>query len=471
MTYGARKYGSYGKRRALDVWMNGERVGSWRMNRGRLDVFQYDEAWLDSPRRRPLSLSLPILPGNEPHGGAVVADWFENLLPESRAIRDRLRTRFAAASTSAFDLLAAVGRDCAGAVQIVPADADPGDVRHLSSAAMDEAAVARHLRSITTSGPLGLQDDNDELRISLAGAQEKTALLLRGGQWHRPHGATPTTHILKLPLGLVGNMRANMRDSVENEWVCMHILAALGLPVADTAIATFRDDVSVERVLVVTRFDREWMESPLAEAEWIARLPQEDFCQATGTPAANKYESDGGPGIQSSVDLVRGGVEPDEDARRFALTQLAFWLLAAPNGHAKNFSVFLRRDGHAMTPLYDVLSAWPIIGHGANLLPRQTATLAMALRGSRTTRRHLDEISVSHWRKLALRTGVLGVFQDMVALVDRAEEALQAVEQQIPPDFPEYVWARIAAGVRYHRHRFLDILQRERALEVGSPEP
>jgi len=95
-------------------------------------------------------------------------------------------------------------------------------------------------------------DDDGALRISIAGAQEKTALLRHEGQWRLPTGATPTTHIFKLPLGLVGHLKLNMQDSVENEWLCMHLLRAYGLPVADCEIARFGD----QPVLIVERFDR-----------------------------------------------------------------------------------------------------------------------------------------------------------------------------------------------------------------------
>jgi len=447
------------RRRALDVWMNGERVGTWFTNRSGVDVFQYEDAWLGSEYRRPLSLSLPILPGNESHTGAVVGDWFENLLPESRAIRDRLRTRFGAASGGAFDLLAAIGRDCVGAVQIVPAGADPGDVRRVEASSMDEEAVARLLRSVTGSGPLGIHgDEDDDFRFSLAGAQEKAALLRMNGKWYRPRGATPTTHILKLPLGVVGNMRADMHDSVENEWLCMQFLAELGLPVAETELATFRDEVSAERALVVTRFDRVWTNvSSSTKEKWIARLPQEDFCQASAVSAARKYETDGGPGIRKSLELIRGGTDYEADARIFVMAQLAFWLLAATDGHAKNFAVFLRRDGYSMTPLHDVLSAWPIIGHGPKLLPLQKTTMAMALRGTRATRRHLDEIDVRHWRSLALQSGVPGLFEEMITLVERSESALDSVLQRLPEGFPRRLRDTIAKGVRYQRRRFLGI--------------
>jgi serine/threonine-protein kinase HipA len=379
--------------------------------------------------------------------------WFENLLPDSRQIRDRIRTRFKTASLNAVDLLAAVGRDCVGAVQILPADEAPTDVRTITAHALNSADVAKQLRAATSDRLFGNDRDSD-FRISIAGAQEKTALLRIDGQWRVPHGATPTTHILKLPLGLVGNVQANMEDSVENEWLSLQLLAAMGFEVADTEIARFEDDASEVKALVVRRFDREFVAKSSQNDAWIVRLPQEDLCQATGTPPDSKYESEGGPGIPKILTLLQAGLEPTRDAVTFAKAQLAFWLLAAPDGHAKNFSIFLKRGGYSMTPLYDVLSAWPIIGTGPTEWAYQKAELAMAIRGSRP-HRLMGRIAVRHWRKLAAETMVPGAFDEMVQMVEDAEMALLRVEQRLPLDFRSYVWERISSGVRKHRVRFL----------------
>lgn len=438
---------------ALDVWMNGELVGVWSLDRG-TSTFRYDDTWLRSPRGRPLSLSLPFVPGNQPYRGARVEAWFENLLPDRAAIRERIRKRVRARSTGAFDLLTEIGRDCVGAIQIAPAGRDPGDVRRIDRVPLDDADVARTLRGVTATPALGTAASGDILRISIAGAQEKTALLRSNGRWCLPTGATPTTHILKLPLGLIGNMRYDMRDSIENEWLCMHVLQTLGLPVANTEIASFRGDVSEEKVLVVERFDRQVVPATADTPAWIVRLPQEDFCQATGTPSDDKYEADGGPGMEACLGLLASSANASFDRATFAKTQLAFWLLAATDGHAKNFSLFLRRDGHVMTPLYDVLSAWPVIGSGANQLPVQQAELAMAVRG-KNPHRELHRIATRHWRTLAARTGVPDMFEQMVAMVERTDEALRALESQLPLAFPEHVWTPIAAGVRSQGERFL----------------
>lgn len=440
--------------RALDVWMNGELVGVWYASRSGTPLFGYDADWLTSPRARPLSLSLPFVPGNEPHRGQVVADWFDNLLPESTAIRQRLRRRFDTTSTGAFDLLTAIGRDCVGAVQLTPSGKTPPDPRRIEADPITDSQVAALLRGVTEVRSLGMDDHPDEFRISIAGAQEKTALLRLAGRWHVPSGSTPTTHILKLPLGLIGHMRADLRDSVENEWLSMHLLAELGFPVPDTEIGRFSDAVGEEQALVVKRFDREFATASGSGRKWITRLPQEDFCQALGVPAARKYESDGGPGISDGLALLAGGNQPTEDSIVFAKAQLAFWLLAAPDGHAKNFSIFLRRDGYVLTPLYDVISAWPIIGRGANQWAQQKVKLAMAVRGKRP-HRELNRIAYRHWLQLASQTGAPDAMEQMAAVVQSAEGAVRRVESTLPRGFPEQVWTAISRGVLSQRERFL----------------
>lgn len=426
--------------RELWVWMNGERVGSWHRTRTGSHRFVYEETWLASERVRPLSLSLPITP-DRTVAGAVVANYFDNLLPDDERIRKRVSARFKVGSTDVFELLQAIGRDCVGAVQLLPPEQPPAGFDRVECEPMDDQAVARHLRGIAAAPGLGADQDPDDLRISIAGAQEKTALLRVDGQWCRPLGATPTTHILKLPLGLVGGRRLDLTHSVYNEWLCAQLLSELGLPVADTDIASFGD----ETVLVVKRFDRDWVEGV---QRWIARIPQEDFCQVQGVPSHAKYESQGGPGMASCLQVLRGSGAAAADIRHFLCAQLAFWLLAATDGHAKNFSIFLLRGGGwRMTPLYDVLSAWPVIGHGPNLIAWQEAKLAMAVR-SKKARYELASIQTRHWQAQAERSGAEGVWEAMLALVARVEEAIGQVQARLSVDFPQHTAQTIFEGMR-----------------------
>jgi serine/threonine-protein kinase HipA len=446
---------------SLNVWMNGDLVGEWATLRSGTPVFRYTQAWTDSPRARALSISLPLTEDREIRGPAVDY-YFDNLLPDNADIRSRIRTRFGLRSTDAFDLLEAIGRDCVGAVQLLPPDQEPTGWNRIETAALSRADVERHLRAVTAPATLGVRETSheDDFRISLAGVQEKTALLKMGGSWFRPLHATPTTHILKLPLGVIGNFRGDFSDSVENEWLCAKVLRAFGLPVADAEIADFGG----RKVLVVTRFDRRWIGADAAAANkrgftpgsrvWIARLPQEDFCQATGRPPTRKYETDGGPGIADILQILASSEHAEHDRLQFVLAQLAFWLLAAIDGHAKNFSIQHRAAGaFSMTPLYDVLSAWPVIGNGANQTAVQNVKLAMSVRG-RSKHYLLREIQSRHWHALARQVGG-DAWKSMRELVESADSALRAVEADLPAAFPERVISRISHGVRDQARRFL----------------
>jgi serine/threonine-protein kinase HipA len=440
--------------RELWLWMNGERVGTWQRTRTGGHRFVYEESWLASAWVRPLSLSLPITP-DRTVAGPVVANFFDNLLPDDERIRRRASARFRVGSTEVFDLLQAIGRDCVGAVQLLPPEQPPTGFDRVEYEPMDDEAVARHLRGVAAEPGLGADQDPDDLRISIAGAQEKTALLRVDGQWCRPLGATPTTHILKLPLGLVGGSRLDLTHSVYNEWLCAQLLRELDLPVATTDIATFGN----ETVLAVERFDRQWVEGTDTSPRWIARIPQEDFCQLLGRASHEKYEAQGGPGMAHCLQVLRGSRTATADIRHFLCAQLAFWLLAATDGHAKNFSIFLLPGGgYRMTPLYDVISVWPVIGQGPNQVAWQEAKLAMAVR-LKNVHYQLDRIQTRHWHGLAQRSGAEGVWDAMQALVARVDPAIAAVQGLLPAGFPERTAGAIFDGLRRQQGRWQAELQ------------
>ena len=434
---------------SLIAWMNGERVGRWTLGRGGLHAFAYDEAWLRSPRARPISLSLPLRPAAVPYTGPAVEAWFDNLLPDSEAIRRRIQARFGTASSRAFDLLAEIGRDCVGAVQLLPEEATPQGIDRIEGEPLDESAVADLLRRTPSAVGLG-HTDQEAFRISIAGAQEKTALLWHDGAWHRPRGATPTTHILKLPLGRVGNMQADFSTSVENEWLCAAIVGAFGLPVAECRIASFED----QKALVVTRFDRRLA----ADGSHWLRLPLEDLCQATATPPALKYEADGGPGIKSCMDLLLGSAHAAEDRERFFTAQLVFWLLCATDGHAKNFSLHIDAGGrYRLAPLYDVLSAYPILGHRANQLAPERARMAMAVWG-RNRHYAWSRILPRHWDATARTCGLPEERSRELRhqLAERTPQVADTVASALPPGFPARLAERIFSGMRKAAERLVD---------------
>lgn len=427
------------RRLPLVIWMNGIRVGVWKPPTSDASTFQYDREWMEAPERRVLSLSLPFTPGNIPHHGKVVTNFFDNLLPDREEIRRRIKARYGTASIKSFDLLSAIGRECVGAVQMLPEGERPEGFNRIVGEPLDEMGVENALLAALSGDPLTGEGMEEEFRISLAGAQEKTAMLFHEGQWWRPKGATPTTHIFKLPLGLVGNQQMDMNDSVENEWLCARLMNAFGLKTAPCEILQFGE----RKILSVERFDRMLMQGP-----WIARLPQEDFCQVLGVSGSSKYESHGGPGIADILRILDASSQAGADKISFVKSQIIFWLLAATDGHAKNFSIFHERGGtYRLAPFYDILSVWPVIGNGVHRLPMRRAELAMGVRGKNLHRKIL-EIKPYHWDWAARLAGIGDAKNLIRETVDQIPEVLKSVENDLPERFPEKLKNTIFEGIK-----------------------
>lgn len=435
--------------RTLGIWINGTHAADWRIPR-RGDVeLQYTPQWVEASDAAPLSISLPFTLENSPIKGAKVAFYFDNLLPDSDAIRQRIQSRYKTHSRDAFDLLAVLGRECVGAIQLLPEGTAPTNVHRIDAEELSEADVERALIQVTAPPPPGGIPEED-FRISIAGAQEKSAFLLHHGKWCRPIGATPTSHIFKLPLGLVGGVQADMSGSVENEWLCARILAAFGIPIAKCEIGKFGS----QKALVVERFDRNLHES----GKFWLRLVQEDFCQALALPHTMKYENEGGPGIKEVADLLRNSFDRDRDLDTFFRAQLIFWLLAAGDGHAKNFSLRLLPDmKFHLTPLYDVLSYWPIIGNAPRKIQRQKVRMAMAQRGK--SRHYLmDEIQRRHFNMTAKLMGIGQRAEPAIEdILNRTPKVVDAVQRDLPSDFPQAILEPILAGLTEQSKRLQDM--------------
>jgi serine/threonine-protein kinase HipA len=435
-----------GRKRAhvpLNVFVNGRLVGVLRREATGAIDFSYEADWLAWDSTFPISLSLPLR--EDRYIGTPVINVFDNLLPDSDPIRKRVAERVGAEGTDAYSLLTALGHDCVGALQFLPDGVDPGLVGSADGKAVSDDDIAEIIKNLA-SAPLGMSEDVD-FRISIAGAQEKTALLRRDGRWFKPTGTTATTHILKPQIGTLPN-GVDLSNSVENEYLCLKLLAALGVPTATAEIADFGD----RRTLVVERFDRLW-----AKDGRLLRRPQEDTCQALSIPPTRKYQSDGGPGVRNILELLKGSDRPIEDIAAFLRANIVFWLIGATDGHAKNFSVFLGPGGRfSMTPLYDVLTAQPSLD--ANQIRRNKFKLAMSV----GTNRHYEiaDIVPRHFMQTARDSGVAdslvqAILDDLAA---RALKTIDAVIETLPAGFPGAVADSVRRGVS----------QRLRLLNAGT---
>lgn len=431
-----------GKAESLNVLMNGSPVGWLARSSKGIISFGYDTNWLSDRNRRPLSLSLPLTA--QVYSGDRVENYFDNLLPDNMTLRNRLQARVGASSTRAFDLLSHIGRDCVGAVQLVPEGERP-NVKMVTADQVDESQIEAILKSYSAM-PLGVDIDAD-FRLSVAGAQEKTAFLRMQGNWYRPSGATPTSHIFKLPMGWLGQTGLDLSGSVENEWLCQKLLDAFGMAAADTRMANFGS----QKVLVVKRFDRRWS----ADGSWLIRLPQEDICQATGTPSALKYEADGGPGMAAIMGLLLGSDRAHVDRTVFMTTQVLFWMLGAIDGHAKNFSIFLRPGSRFhLTPLYDVISIYPLAKAGQ--ISMHKVKMAMAVSGKNRHYRW-NSITRRHWldtaKKCRYPEGEMN--QIIEKCCDMAQGCIDQVGEVLPPGFSEQISSAIFSGIYQARERLI----------------
>jgi serine/threonine-protein kinase HipA len=417
----------------LRVHQNGRLVGYLNKQPSGAIEFKYDPDWLNRKTAFPVSLSLPLR--EDAWRGQPVAAVFENLLPDSDALRRQVAERVGAEGYDAYSLLAAIGRDCVGALQFVPGDVELAENgAAIDGEELDDAAIEKHLKTLARA-PLGLSRD-DDFRISIAGAQEKTALLRVDGKWFKPHGTTPTTHIFKTQIGALPN-GIDLSNSVENEFYCLRLLKHLGLPVAHAEIVVF----GRTKALCVERFDRKW------SAGRLIRLPQEDFCQALSVSPARKYQSDGGPGVVEIAELLKGSDTPIEDRLTLFKAQLAFWLIGATDGHAKNFSVFLHSGGgYSLTPLYDVMTAQPSLE--ARQIERKQMKLAMSVGDRRHYR--IDDIARRHFLQTGERAGLskptIGRAVEEVAAGLPA--ALTALESELPAGFPQRLHKSVKTGIQ-----------------------
>ncbi len=425
------------KTEKLAVYQNLKHTGTLERSPSGAMFFQYAPSWLADKNAFAISLNLPLQEAE--FKGAEVSAYFDNLLPDNLDVRNKVASRVQAESNKTFDLLHAIGHDCIGALQFMEEGSEAPGALKIQAESLSEKEIAAVIKNLGFF-PLGMQEEEPEFRLSIAGAQEKTALLKWKGKWHRPLGATPTTHILKPAMGEMHN-GIDLTTSVENEYLCLKIFELFGLSVPECEISEF----GAEKCLVVERFDRKWL-----GADKLIRLPQEDFCQALGYFPTKKYESDAGPGIPEMMKVLDASDERDEDRKNFMRSQVLFYLMAATDGHAKNFSLFLSPNGFKLTPFYDVMSIFPAIEK--KQIAWQKGKLAMALGDSRHYK--LKDISGRHFIETAKKVGmsktvITEIIEEMKAKVLSGFED----EIKLPKKFPAFIFSSIVKGMKKQAER------------------
>lgn len=335
--------------RRLDTYLDGRFAGHFEQSSHGAIWFIYDEEYAKAPDATPLSLSMPLTTQRHPAKAATA--YLEGLLPDSPDARERWAREYNVSPHNPFSLLTYVGRDAAGAVQLLPpgeqstdALSRHGDIEWLSTE--DVAQMSRDLAENGSEWNPGRYGG----RWSLAGAQPKMALFRDPdtGSWGIPRDSTPTTHIIKPAI-------EGFEKHHINEALCMNAARNAGMPAARTTLV----DVGDVQAVISERYDRR-----LASRGWI-RLHQEDLCQSLAVHPSMKYQSDGGPGVANVGRLFSSLALPDRQpsARRF-LEALVFNVsIGGTDAHAKNYSMMLAGGRAQLAPLYDIASAAPYDQH------------------------------------------------------------------------------------------------------------
>lgn len=299
--------------------------------------------YLRGYRGAPLSSAMPL--STRTYRDKVVLPYLWGLLPEDPITRKRVAADAGISPNSPFALLGVIGLDCPGAVQFSPPDTDI--LREEQLIPIDDREIARRLKAGRKEGS-GWIAENEHW--SLGGQQEKFALRKRGGKWFSCEGSAATTHIFKS--GVRG-----LSHQALNEYVCMRLAAECGIDSARVEYLEFEDAGTIEPAIVVERYDRTF------NGGAVSRIHQEDFCQALSCLPENKYSMDGGPSCGDCISLLKStGHEARENVARFLQMLLFNYLIAATDGHAKNYSLMLEPDGsHRLAPMYDVASIAPYV--------------------------------------------------------------------------------------------------------------
>ena len=353
----------------LHVYFNAELAGALREEKGRL-YFHYASPWLQSPNFVPLSIPLP--PSPDEYGDDVVRPFFENLLPEGE-IRIAVARLKQVSEKNTFGLLAEIGGDCAGAISLLlPESAPPGtgDYDPLGDKQLNEMLHSLEKRPLIAAA-------NDELRLSLAGAQHKLPVLLKDRAFFLGRGNAPSSHILKPDI-------AGFAHSTANEMFCMTLADKAGLPVPKASLHRHP-----ETIYLVERYDR------VKTGERLTRLHQIDFCQALNLPSSKKYEKEGGPGLNDCFAILRNYCrEPAKDVQNLISWTVFNYLIGNSDAHGKNLSLLMIPAGVELAPFYDLLCT--------AVYPGLTHNLAFKIGGENRP----EWIQLRHWEKLADAAGV-----------------------------------------------------------------
>ena len=354
---------------SLNVFLNDKHIGILEKDDNGGIIFQYS---INADRI--LSLSLPIQ--KAPFDNKQCRGFFNGLLPESEHTRIAIGKKYGINPKNDFSILQAIGYDCAGAVSFFDSYDEQTPSKYLQETyeidytPLEENALEKFINELPQK-PLATAID--DMRLSLAGAQDKASVIVVDGQIGIPKSNVPTSHILKPAIN-------GFNETIENEFICIKTAEKLGIKVPNVKIGY----ANKTKYFLIQRYDRE------INNNQIKRIHQEDFCQASNMPSAYKYQSEGGVDFKRCFEILRATSQPAVAINQFIQLMIFNYLIGNNDAHGKNFSILHYENGKInFAPAYDILCS--------QVYPELLNKMAMKIGGHY---KH-DEILLRHFEKLA----------------------------------------------------------------------
>ena len=322
--------------KTLDVYLHEKIVGQLAQDTQGEMSFTYSIHWLNDPNAINLSCSLPLQ--KETFKRKDCRAFFGGILPEENQ-RKIIAKNLGISANNDFSMLEKIGGECAGALSFIPAGKKL-NIKNNNYRELKGTELPNILRELP-SKPLLAGEQN--IRLSLAGVQDKLAVYVEAEKIFIPLNTAPSTHILKPDFN-------QYEGIVFNEAFCLKLAKQIGLSVVEADIKRSEDI----HYLLIKRYDRifGYAEKNLKE---IRRVHQEDFCQALGISSENKYQNEGGPSLKQCFDFIRRvSSTPVIDLEKLINAVIFNFLIGNCDAHGKNFSV-LYLNQLQLAPLYDLV--------------------------------------------------------------------------------------------------------------------
>lgn len=401
----------------LNVFLNNKNIGTLKKDGNGGIVFQYSEDC-----NQILSLSLPFQ--KEPFKNNQCRGFFNGLLPESEYTRSVIGKKYGINPKNDFSILQAIGYDCAGAVSFFDKEPEQylSEAYELNYTPLSDDELEKYINELPEKP---LATDIKDMRLSLAGAQDKTAVIIVDGKIGVPKNNVPTSHILKPAI-------KGFNETIENEFICIKVAEKLGIQVPDIKIGYANNT----KYFLIQRYDREIIDNK------IKRIHQEDFCQASNVISAYKYQADGGVDFKRCFEILRKTSQPASSINQFIQLMVFNYLIGNNDAHGKNFSILHYDNGEIkFAPAYDILCS--------QVYSELSEKMAMKIGGHYNH----NEILLRHFEKLSNDVDIS--FTHFKKIIKNQSTILPDIVDEVINSFENNIGKNILAIVRKNCEKIL----------------